>query len=392
MKKPRVLFPYTEAGFGHKMPMESIADEFEKLYGDKVECVRSVFYREGGDKKLIEFERRMCNSVVKNNKHTSLGFLATFCNNFFGIRLATWGAMAALCVGSRKCGYAHMDELAPDLVFSTHYSTNYYARHCGCKPLTMLYCPDVCLNPLYMYECDMTLVPTQKGYERALKSRRRKYDENNLKKVDFLIRNGAFTTPRDKIQARRNLGFDEDKFTVLLAEGGYGIGKMKKICEKILKRDLPVTLVPVCGKNDKLLEYFKSLKSKGNTDFRPVGLADNMFELLVAADVFCGKSGASMAAEPCFFGVPHVITKYASGIEKQNGIYYIKEIGSAIKEFNTTRAVKLIEDFTAHPEKLEPYKKAAESNHANFGATKCAHLIFELLCTRFPELKEGKDK
>lgn len=45
-----------EAGLGHIMPLNSIADEFEKLYGDKVEVVRSRFFTESGDPDLMRYE------------------------------------------------------------------------------------------------------------------------------------------------------------------------------------------------------------------------------------------------------------------------------------------------------------------------------------------------
>ena len=70
MRKPRVIFPYTEAGLGHIMPMNSIADEFEKLYGDKVECVRSQFFTESGDEKLEIYQERLKGEVVKHNKRS----------------------------------------------------------------------------------------------------------------------------------------------------------------------------------------------------------------------------------------------------------------------------------------------------------------------------------
>ena len=63
MKKPRVVFPFTEAGMGHIMPLRSIADAFEKKYGDKAEVVRSEFFSETNEKPLMDFEMQMCEFV-----------------------------------------------------------------------------------------------------------------------------------------------------------------------------------------------------------------------------------------------------------------------------------------------------------------------------------------
>ena len=66
-------------------------------------------------------------------------------------------------------------------------------------------------------------------------------------------------------------------------------------------------------------------------------------------------------------------------------------MGSAIKEFDVVKAVDLIEDFAAHPEKLQPYRDAALAQRSNYGAEKSARYIFGLLCTKFPQLKDGTE-
>lgn len=391
MKKPRVLFPYTEAGLGHIMPMNSIADEFEKLYGDRVECVRSKFFTETDNPSLIRYEQHLSNSVASYNRYPAMGFYATFNMDFWGTKLSSWGAVVYIEPDAAEAGIEHMKELDADLVVSTHWATNYYAMHLENRPLTAMYCPDVKINTLFRYPCDLTLTPISVGYERALKMHSRRYNKNNIKLVPFLIRKEAFEVPMDKRVNRRNLGIDEDKFTVVLADGGYGIGKMKMIVEEILKRDLPINVIAVCGKNQQLYEYFLTLKSKGKTNFYPKGLVDNMFEIIASADVLCGKSGGSVPAECCFFGVPVIITHYATDIERWIGKYYIKTVGSALKIFKVEKVVDKLDEFSNHPERLEPFVKKAQSQHENYGAEKCARYLFGLLCTRYPELKDGTE-
>lgn len=391
MIKPRVLFPYTEAGLGHIMPMNSIADEFEKLYGDKVDCVRSAFFTETDDENLIRYEQHLANSVVAYNKNPRFGFFSTFNMDFWGTKISTWGAVKYIEPGAAEAGIKHMRELNADLVVSTHWATNYYAMKLTDRPLTAMYCPDAKINTLFRYPCDLTLVSMPTGYRRAVTRHKKRYKNGNIKLVPFLIRGEAFAVSADKRENRRKLGLNEDNFTVVLADGGYGIGKMKPMVEELLKRDLPVNLVAICGKNKTLYEYFQTLKSKGNTCYRPLGLVDNMFEYLASADVCCGKSGASMMAEPCFFGVPQIITHYANDIERWIGKYYLKTVGSALKIFKPKKAVDKIEEFVRHPERLEPYRANALRQRENYGAEKCARDIFGLLCTRFPELKDGTE-
>lgn len=390
-KKPRVVFPYTEAGLGHIMPLNSIADEFERLYGDRVEIVRSRFFSESGDKKLMAYEEHLKTSVLKYNLNPRMGHFATFNMDFWGTFFSTWGAVVFIGYGAARRGIRHMAELKPDLVVSTHWATNYYAMKMKDRPLTAMYCPDCKINTLFRYACDLTLVPTEMGYRRALEKHPSRYNKSNLKKVPFLIRKEAFEVTASKQELRRKLGLAEDRFTVLLADGGYGVGRLHDMCEEIIRRDLPINLITVCGKNEQLYAYLSSKKTKGRLIFKPLGLVDNIMEVIAACDLSCGKSGASLMAEPCFFGVPQLITHYATNIEKWIGKYYLEWVGSAIKEFDVVKAVDLIEDFAAHPEKLQPYRDAALAQRSNYGAEKSARYIFGLLCTKFPQLKDGTE-
>ncbi len=388
MDKPRVVFPFTEAGLGHIMPMNSIADEFERLYGDRVEVVRSHFFTEGNDEKLIAYEQELAINVVRYNKSPSFGFFATFNSRFWGTRLSSWGAVDFIGKGALKSGVEHMAELKPDLVVSTHWATNYYAMKMEKPPLTVMYCPDVWMNCLFRYPCDLALLSMPRGYKMALKYKKR-FNKDNLKLVPFLIRKEAFEISSDKAELRCKIGVDPDKFTVLVADGGYGIGKCEETCEELLKRDLPINLIAVCGKNKELYERLSAKTSKGKTVFKPYGLADNMLELIAAADVTCGKSGASLMAEPCFFGVPQIITHYANDIEKRIGEYYIEDVGSAIKQFKVVKVCDLIEKFMNDESLLQPYRTAALSQRDNYGAEKTARYVFGLLCKKFPELDDG---
>lgn len=300
--------------------------------------------------------------------------------------------MKFLKAGANEAGFRHMEELKPDLVVSTHWATNYYARHMENIPLTVMYCPDAEINPLFCYPCDLVMVSMPVGYERALKFRNRRFNSDNLKLVPYLIREEAFSISGDKREVRRSLGLDENRFTVIVAEGGYGVGKMEEICEIVLERNLPITLIAVCGKNEELYRKFLQMRSKGRTDFRPVGFTDKMLQLLAASDLFCGKSGANVIAEACFFGVPQIVTQYATNIEQHIGEYYIDTVGSAVKIFNPEKVVDRIEEILAHPSVLEPYRRAAKRQRRNYGAETCARQIFDLLCTRFPHLRDEEKK
>jgi UDP-N-acetylglucosamine:LPS N-acetylglucosamine transferase len=387
MRKVRVLFPEVEAGLGHIMPLRAVADTFEKKYGDQVEVVRINFFQDTDDKRLKRFGQMLIHEVKKYNKHPLIGYWATFNMKFWGITLSNWGTMQFKVPFSDIAGRDFMEKLDVDVVFSTHWATNYYAEHVRTrKPLTIMYCPDVQMNTLFMYNSDLYLISMKSGYDQALKEYKKKVNADNLKLVPFLIRNEAFSISMDKRANRIELGLPVDKFTILIAEGGYGIGKLQVLCEKLTKTHLPITVIAVTGKNKELADYLKTLPVNPEVTFVPLGYTDKMLKYQASADIFCGKSG-NIIAEPTFFGVPSIITNFSTTIEQKIGAHYIDNVGSAIKEFDPDKVISLIEDFMNHPEKLKPYQDAAIKYHNNYGAEKTADIIFEAIKKKYPTMQ-----
>ena len=371
------MFPFVEAGMGHIAPMRAIANKFKELYGDKVTVIESRFFSEGNNQDMITLEQRMCKSVVDSNKHNVLGFMTTNAMNIFGAKISNRMAISGLRKEALKPSIAHMEELQADVVFSTHWSTNYIASKCAKPPISLLYCPDTRLYPIFNYKSDITFVPTQAGYDEALKKYRRRYNKHNLRRVPMAIREEAYEMTLSKAEARLNLGLDADKFTVILVDGGYGIGKSKDICKEVLNRDLPINLIPICGKNDLLYNEISGWKQGANCRIYPVGFTDKMLEYLVCADLFCGKSGANTFAEACFFGIPQIVTQYASGVEKLNGQYYVENAKTAFKIFNPSKVADKIEQVINDPKILEPLRINAEAQRDNYGTNKIAALIYK---------------
>ncbi len=384
MSKPKIVFAFTEAGMGHIMPLKDIATTFEEKYGDKVECVKSLFFTESNNPTLLNFEKMLVNQVKLQNKHPAYGKLVTSAMEFFGSTISTEFVMNALIKNSTKEGVKHVDELNADMVVSTHWATNYYAIKSKSKPLTVMYSPDNFVTPLFRYKCNLVLTPLLPGYEKAKKLRR--FNDDNLKLVDFSIRKEAFEVSLDKKELRKKLGLELDKFTVVLAEGGYGIGKIEEICKLIIQKDLPIVLIAICGKNKELYNKLKNMPTLKNTILHPLPFTNNVFEYISASDLFCGKSGASMIAEPCYFLVPQVITKHATHIEQHNAEYYVNHVKSAINIFNPKKVVKFIEDCLKDDTTLKQMSENCKKVHSLYGSEKSADYIYQLLKTKYPNL------
>ena len=387
--KPRVVFPFVEAGMGHIMPERSIADAFEKKYGAYCEVVRSQFYSETNDKPLVRLERNMCNEVRKYNKNHLYGYFNMFMMGVFGPSVLSKVIMDLYVPGAGKAARKHMEELKPDLVLSTHWSTVYYAEQIESAPINVSYVPDVQIIPLCRYPNDLTLVSTSRGYNDAMKKHKKRFNKDNLRLVPFAIRKQAFEVDLDKKVARRVFGLPEDKLTIVLFEGGYGMGRMKEIVEMIARTDMKINVVAICGKNQQLYEYLKDIKPQSeNVTLVVEGFCEKTLEYLAAADVWLGKSGASSIAEATFFGCAAIVTKYATTMERDNAEYYLKDVKNCLKIFDAEQVVQKLQKWLEDPTELRALQENAWKVHELYGSEKTADVLWKLLCERFPHLKE----
>ena len=387
--KPRVVFPFVEAGMGHIMPERSIADAFEKKYGAYCEVVRSQFFSETNEAPLKRFEKNLCNEVRKYNKNHVYGYLNMFMMDVFGPKLLSKVIMDIYIPGTKKAARKHMEELKPDLVLSTHWSTVYYAQQIENKPINVSYVPDVQVIPLCRYPNDVTLVSTSRGYNDALKKHKKRFNKDNLRVVPFAIRKEAFEVDLDKKAARKAVGLDENKLTIVLFEGGYGLGRMKEIVELIAKTDMNINVVAICGKNEQLYEHLKEVKPQSeNVTLVVEGFCERTLEYLAAADVWLGKSGASSIAEATFFGCAAIVTKYATTMERDNAEYYLKDVKNCLKIFDAEQVVEKLKEWLDNPQELHALQENAWKVHDLYGSEKTADVLWELLCEKFPHLKE----
>ncbi len=135
-----------------------------------------------------------------------------------------------------------------------------------------------------------------------------------------------FSKEMSKSQMRLKLGLDQDKFTVLITSGGFGIGPIKKIVRILDAIASDLQMLVICGKNARLLEFFKEQTFKKKV--RVFGYVNNMEECMEASDIIISKSGGLTVSESLVKGLPMMIIKPIPGQEMRNAqIIENSEIG-----------------------------------------------------------------
>ena len=123
----------------------------------------------------------------------------------------------------------------------------------------------------------------------------------------------ARAIPRN--EARRKLGLDLDKFTVLLASGGMGFAGMTPVMEDVDQME-GIQLVAVCGSNKRLKSRLTAMEYKN--EVHVLGFVDNMEEYIDAADIVITKPGGLSSSETVAKGKPLLLMKPMPGVENMN--------------------------------------------------------------------------
>ena len=63
----------------------------------------------------------------------------------------------------------------------------------------------------------------------------------------------VFAVAKDPQAMRRKHGLDQDRFTILVSAGGFGVGPVEHIIESLSGLSRPAQVVVVCGRNEELL-------------------------------------------------------------------------------------------------------------------------------------------
>ncbi len=105
-----------------------------------------------------------------------------------------------------------------------------------------------------------------------------------------------FSLSREQVLSE--LGLSPEKFTVLIATGGIGVGPIEEIAGSLKDE---AQLLIVCGHNESLR---KRLEAKNHPQIRLFGFIDYMERLMAASDLMVTKAGGLSVTEALVKGLP----------------------------------------------------------------------------------------
>lgn len=160
---------------------------------------------------------------------------------------------------------------------------------------------------------------------------------------------------------RGKLGLRRDLPTALVLFGGHGSQTMLEIAQRLDHSKLPLQLILVCGRNEKLANSLRALPQQFPRFVE--GFTSKVNYYMQLADFFIGKPGPGSVSEALAMQLPVIVECNAWTLpqERYNAEWIVeKEVGLVLKNFKSidSAAAKLIE-----PTTLARYRANASSLH-----------------------------
>ncbi len=359
MKKPHIYITYTNTGAGHSTPALAIADRIEDLYPNKFQITTSNFFDDVGEKKFNRRIEKQWNYLLKHPLTTKMIL-------FMGHVFYKWTPRYIPLLFKRvwKNSVNYIQEVHPDLLFTTHFFTHTLAL--DAREHHQLDFPIIALNPdtfetfpQWDRRGDVLLVCSDLAIQSA---RKYGHEEDKLMRVPQALRK-EFEEPVliDKKSLQKEYGLREDAFTILMSDGGQGIGLMLQTIGQVIKISAPIDIIAICGRNEKLYRKLQKIKkhlieSESNIKIAVFGFVDSITPFIQISDLFIGKSGPASVLECLKLRLPVIVNFTANSAEKKTAEFFTSQKG-ILSCTNLFKISSLVENLILCPAQLEELKE-----------------------------------
>lgn len=163
-------------------------------------------------------------------------------------------------------------------------------------------------------------------------------------------------------QLRREIGIKNERFTILIVGGGFGVGPIKKLVLKLNGLEEKVRnksqLIVVCSRNKKLYKEIAGILPKLDIETKIFGFVSDLYKMMAASEVIISKSGGLTTSEALACGLPMIIIAPIAGQESKNCYLLVKK-QAAIRIDRPSRVKGVIEKLVNRPDELEKMRRQA---------------------------------
>ncbi|MCF6276964.1 MAG: hypothetical protein L3J07_03925 [Candidatus Magasanikbacteria bacterium] len=214
---------------------------------------------------------------------------------------------------------SEIKKINPDYIICTHFLPAYFINHSPKKtkpecPLAMVI-TDYELHSLWLSKnISHYFVATDK----MKKSIEKKYIKNIKITVSGIPLRPEFYKKKSVIALKKKHKLQKDNFTILVLAGGHGLIKTDKIVKLLSKTSLDLNIIAVAGKNLKLKNNLKKIKTTKGKEIKVMGWVNKIDELIRISDIVITKPGGISVSECIALNKPIFAVRPIPGQEEKN--------------------------------------------------------------------------
>jgi processive 1,2-diacylglycerol beta-glucosyltransferase len=189
----------------------------------------------------------------------------------------------------------------------------------------------------------------------------------------------VFAKRKNKLEMRQKHGLDNERITILLSAGGFGVGSVEPLIASLKAIEHKVQVVAIGGRNEELRKRLSkssnNLAAGGNLLIHPVGYTQEMDEYMSASDIVLGKPGGLTTSEALAKGLAFVVVNPIPGQEERNSDHLL-EAGVAIRCNNLPTLSYKLNNLLADSSRLARMQTASRKLGRPDAASDIARRVF----------------
>ncbi len=352
-----ILFLISDTGAGHRRSAQAVAAAWQKVDPGATIRVEDALAGPGAPG-LLTWSPVTYHYLI-NWAPRLWGHLFHLTDGALQVRLLT---RILAWIGLERSLERRFREAAPALIVSFHPLLNHLGvrardRACPGVPFATVVTDLVSAHPFWFCPAvDLLIVPLR---EVAGMARDWGVPAARIRRIG-LPANPAFRPPApgEREALRRTLGWDPDRFTVLLTGGGNGSGGLHHLARQLSRCSRPLQLVAVAGRNRLLERRLRRLARRSPVPLHVYGFTDRMPELMRAADLLVCRAGPGTVTEALNTHLPMILYGYLPGQEEGN-VRFVEEGGAGYYLPDRDRLAALVRELADDPERLEALRQGA---------------------------------
>jgi 1,2-diacylglycerol 3-beta-galactosyltransferase len=370
---PRFLFLFSDTGGGHRSAVDAIIEAMQIEYPGAFSAEKVDFFKQYAPPPL-NLAPELYPMMSKNPALWGMNY--HFSDGKRQVALAMRAATPYYYMAVRKM----LNEHPSDIVVSVHPLMNLPVRqvvHRRKLPFATVITDMVSIHTFWFdSKADLILLPTEQARQRGLELG---VDPKIMQVCGLPVANKFCQNTRTKELVQQELGWPSDRLTLLLVGGGEGMGPLEATAAAINASELPVSLVIVTGRNQKLKEHLEARDWK--IPHFIYGFVQNMPELMSAVDVLITKAGPGTISEAFITGLPVILYNRQPGQEEGNVLYVLSE-GAGSWAPEPEMVVSVLKNWIHHPDRLIEATEASRSLARPEAARQIARALMGLVKTK----------